>query len=279
MNVAVNDIVIPAASGIDYSDAVEMCGYQMLLCKAYERIGGLSSSRAADARTRRILDYGRIWLRETRRAIDGTLGYGNGTRCPVLGQIPGLLSAYDMLHRICNGEPCPEYLRDAGMKTVDKWLKGDKSVSTTDIVLMILCEVDRDVTAIERRYADYAIGMSGVWVDELIRHGGFTDIRLAEACRRLRYLLRADLSAYLGSKGQDGAKRHWADNHATVDHAMLDTATLGEYAAFVRTASALGYLSHEADVAAILSCLASRPDLHPFYRRAIELDLLQCQPV
>lgn len=45
---------IPSASGIDYGNVDEVCGYQLLLCKIFERAGGFDYSQVSNAAIREV---------------------------------------------------------------------------------------------------------------------------------------------------------------------------------------------------------------------------------
>lgn len=281
--------IIPRAYGIDYTDVDEVCGYQLLLCKLFEKAGGFLYPPVTNSEIREIQGEGRIWLREVRDLIASLLeapvnpAAHDGDRM-TLDAIPGLLSSYDFFYRVCNGEPCPGYLREIRLRTADRWLRGDRSISTTDVVIMLLKEVAYDIRTLEKRYTDYSVGVMGKWIDELTRYGRFRDIPLREAYSRLRYLIQDNLFAYLGSRQQDGIKRRWVETYSVPNARVtrigmidaFDTKTLYEYIGFIRTASGRGYCENPDDdskYACLWAEYASRPDVHPFHRKAIEIDL------
>ncbi len=57
---------IPTAFGIDYGNVDEVCGYQLLLCKIFERVGGFNHPQVSNATIREVQREGRIWLSEVR---------------------------------------------------------------------------------------------------------------------------------------------------------------------------------------------------------------------
>ncbi len=263
---------IPAASEIEYSNVEQVCGYQLLLCRIFRRAGGFDYPYIANATVRQVQREALIWLRDVRFLIADILD-GKTKR---LASIPDLISAYDIFYRISNGDPCYDYLRYVKMKTVGRWLRGDKSIADTDVVLLLLSEADRDIHSIDKRFSNYAFTMLGKWINELTKYGRFIETSLAEAYKRLTYMLRHDLFAYLGRKEkQDAAKTAWAKAYLVDDISSLDTATLRAYIPFARTVSDLNRIpseDSEAECEALAEELASRADLHPLYREAIRLE-------
>lgn len=278
MSKGVDICSIPKASDIDYSDTSEVCGYQLLLCKMFEKAGGFSYPSVSNATIREVRNEGRIWLNNVKTVVNHILEppQTQSSNALTLDAIPDLLSSYDFFYRVCNGSAGFGFIRDARLKTVDRWLKGDKSITQTDVVLLILSEADRDIRTLDNRYSRYGCSIMEAWIDELCRYGRFRDITMSEAYGRLSYLLKSDLTAYLGSKEQDKIKARWVDTYKLDDLTLLDTPALWKYIAFVRTASFRGYLPcADSDVqhVSLYSELASRPDLQPYSKEAINLDL------
>jgi len=264
--------IVPATD-IDYSNIDAICGYQLLLCKLFERAGGFDYPPVTNATIREVQKQGSIWLRKVRFFIADILdGKVND-----LAAMPDLIIAYDFFYRVCNGTPCYDYLREVKLKTVDHWLKGDKSISDTDVVLLLLSETDRDIRSLEKRYSDFAFSALGEWIDELTRYGRFIDIPLAEAYKRLTYILKDDLFAYLGRKEkQDAAKMIWTQKYALENPCLLDTRTLLRYIGFILTANQRGYYTSEPEddlYCHLWSDYISRPEVNSFFREALDLDL------
>lgn len=271
-------MTMPPANRINYSDHREVCGYQMLLCKIYEREGGFCRQPMPNAVLRNAVAEGRIWLREVRNTISAILEAPAECQAtmPRSGVIPALLSSYDVLHRICNGSPCFDYLRSVRLKTVDRWMKGDRSISQTDVVLMLVAEARRDSRTLADRYSDYCIGQLEQWIEELTCHGMFMDIPLNEAYKRLNYLLGNDLSSFTGQRNQENIKRRWVDAYTGFEVSDLDADTYLEYISFILTATRKGFYDREAGEEQYihhLSTLITRPDLHEFYKEALQMGL------
>lgn len=270
-------IPIHSASGLSYSDPAELCGYQLMLCKIYEEAGGFSYPPATNATVRKVREEGEVWLRGVRDLINRILTRRPADQIlPTLAAIPGLLDSYDFFYRICNRRQCFDYLREIKLKTVDRWLKGDKTISQTDIVLLLLTETDRDIQTLEERYADYAIEMMGRWIEELTHYGRFKDITPEEEYKRLRYLLNSDLFVYLGSKSQKKIKTGWTNSYLVSDPATFDTPTLLQYTTFLLTANRRGYYPQRDDEELyqnLWTHYISRPEVHPFFRQAMAMEL------
>jgi len=281
MAMTVNNIAIPKAVDIDYSNAGEVCGYQLLLCKIFEKAGGFSYPLVSNQTIREVRNEGRIWLNKVKTVIDyileSPIPRSSDVRMLTLKEIPDLLSSYDFFYRVCNGSPVFDFLREARLKAVDRWLKGDKSITQTDIVLLILCEADRDIKTLDSRYSRYGCSVMEAWIDELCRYGRFRGITLPEVYGRLCYLLKNNLVAYLGGKKQDEIKARWADTYKLDDLSAIDTTTLWKYIVFARMASFRGYLPCEdSDVQYIrlYTELDSREDLDPYFHEALKIDLV-----
>lgn len=267
--------IIPANS-LDYSNVDEVCSYRSLLCKIYECEGGFNFPAKNTPVTQKISRQSLVWLCEVRILIESILK-GTSTSAN-LGDIPGLLQSYDFFYRIGHGSPCFDYLREVKVKIADRWVKGDKSISQTDIVLLLLSEVDRNIRDIEERYAKYAISVMSSWVDELIKYGEFKDTPLSETYRRLSYLLNADLFAYLSRKDEVNAKSQWVSTYTLTEEQIdaLDSSTLWAYADFIESipfVSQKEFERNDATYMQILSKIATRPDTHPYLAKSIELTL------
>ena len=276
---------MPCAADVDYTNVEEICDYQILLSKIFEESGGLVWPQVVNPIIIEVQRQGAYWLKEVRQIISQVLIRPITADMPShstlrLRDIPGILDSYDICHRICKGVPELDYIRDVRLKIVDRWLNGDKDISQTDIVLCILKEADCGGRYLDNRYLTYAYSILGTWVDELIQGGRFPGIPLDEAYARLIYMIKEDLSAYIG-KAQSKVKKIWVKEYSipcglvkTID--SLDTKTLQNYIIFVRYASALGYLADEylgKNTDHLCSQLESRPDVHPFLREAIRIDL------
>ncbi len=290
-------IDFPKADTVDYSDIDEVCAYQLMLCKIFESEGGFNLPAASTPITREIGRQSLTWLREVKSIISSIIAAPivrpiphsfpsspktTSARAPLLipdlCDIPRLLRAYDVFYRIGHGIPCYDYLREIKLKAADRWLRGDKSISRTDVVLLLLSETGRDIRTLEKRYADYSISVMTEWIDELARHGKFTGISLSETYKRLAYLLDADLFVRFGNKAQTTVKAQWAKNHILSEEQVdgLDTNTLWDYAAFVDSIpfnSSQEYERQDSLYQQLLSKIASRPDLHPYCARAVEIGL------
>lgn len=276
-------LAIPQAEDIDYSDVEEICAYQLLLTKMFEREGGFAYPAVANAATREIARQGRVWLKEVAALIQRILSGAPAPSGLSLGSIPALIDSYDIFHRITYGKPCYRYLREVKLKTADRWLGGDKTISRTDVVLMLLSEADRDISTLDERFYKYAISVMGEWIEELIANGRFVDVQMPECYKRLAYLLRQDLFVYLNSKEQAKAKAQWIEEYTLSEARLgeLDTRDLRSYLNFARAASAFHSPIFEDYIErhhALLATLSSRPDLHPYHRQTLDLTLATCHP-
>lgn len=265
--------IIPA-NRIDYRNVDEICAYRSLLCKIYECEGGFNIPAKSTSTTREICRQSIVWLREVKTLME-TILRGTAT-CANLSNIPHLLESYDFFYRIGNGAPCYDYLREIKLRAADRWIKGDRSISQTGIVVLLLSEIGRNIRGIEERYVKFAIDVMSSWVYSLIEYGQFSGISLTETYRRLSYLLNTDLFAFLSKKNESKIKTQWIDTHTLTEEQinLADTEALWAYADFVGSipfSSQEEYERNNSKYMHILSILALRSDVHPYLVKAIEL--------
>lgn len=262
---------IISAADIDYSNIQEICGYQLLMCKIYEREGGLYYPARRNATIREVEAQGRIWLEKVKGILDDIVS-GKSTTF-TLAAIPKLLNAYDFYYRICNGESANDYIRGIRLSTAGLWAKGNKSISETDLVLELLKEVKRDNRTLDRKYSMFALGVLGDWVKELISYGEFRNIPKAEAYARLNYIIDDDLFAYLGNKEESSAKAWWISTYSLSEAELdtLDAETLWAYIGFAQSALFFNrkFDEFEDQYVRLLSKLASLDGTHHFLCEAI----------
>lgn len=234
-NVSV-DIIIPEARTVNYTDADAICGYARALVRCYNLAGGSGSSSLIQ----RVRHQGTLGLNAIRYVIDGIIGrYADPAL--TLSDIPALLRAYETLYRIVNEASDSDYIRSVRLQLVDLWLKGDKSISKTDMVLGILYEAARDNRTLQRRYSQYAFSIVSDWIRELRLRGTFPNTPFNEAYARLSYLLTDDLSAYFAPREQAAAKNRWIETHTLADGQIdrLPPRDLHAYLDFTRAALTL----------------------------------------
>lgn len=268
---------ITSATYIDYTDVDAICGYSLLLRKIFEQAREFDNPTAT---FRAIKNEGETWLCQVKTLIDNLLTAPDNPRSAfstTIAAMPDLIAAYDTLYRVCYRHPCNGYLRRIKLKTVDRWLRGDKTITETDVVLLLLSEADRDIRTLEKRYYDYAFSALGKWIDELTRHAGFINTPKAEAYKRLEYLLKDNLVAYLGrTEKQDAAKTAWAKAYHVDDPTTLDTPTLRYYINFSNAASnirAIPIKEQFEDYIRLTTELNSREDLDKYLHAALTIDI------
>ncbi len=260
---------MPSAATLDYTDVEEICGYQLLLCKLYEQAGGFDYDRKRTPRIVELREQARIWLCHVRPLIDSRLNHIADNA------IPRLLSSYDLLYRICNGAPDFDYIRKARLRLADRWAKGDKSITATEVVLELLKEVNRDNVTLDRRYSMFAISTRGKWIRQFQR---CQCPPINELYSRLACIIRDDLSVYLGTGDQHRYKREWINAYTLTDDEIdgLDTPALRSYIGFAQSAAyylRLPLDDIDAQYVRLLTKLSLRPDIHPYCRTALEMDL------
>lgn len=261
-------LVIPNATDLDYNNAEEVYAYHLLLGKYFERYGALDSPRANTPVVRMLDRQADYWLQEVERLL---------CEAPVK-QIPELIDAYRFISIASRRRNATEFCNKVRTDTVNRWLKGDRSLTSAQIVCLLWQMIISNPNKADRRYMDYCLTSLTSWVNELRRFGRFRNLPLCEAYRRLDFILRQDLFAFIpgGKQEEKRVKTLWAKSHMVKDLTSLDTPTLLAYIPFERT---LVYQelhpmeSIEASYERLWSELATRPDLHPLYRKAIEIDL------
>ena len=270
---------IISAADIDYTNIQEICGYQLLMCKIYEREGGLYYPARRNATIREVEAQGKIWLENVKGILDDIVS-GKSTTF-TLAAIPKLLNAYDFYYRICTGESANAYIRSIRLKTAGLWAQGDKSISETDLVLELLKEVKRDNRTLDRKYSMFALGVLGDWVKELISYGEFRHIPKAEAYARLNYIIDDDLFAYLSNKEELSAKARWISTYTLSETELdtLDADTLWAYIGFAQSALFFNrkFDEFEESLMSLFSKLMARDDIPLFVRKAIEIHLSKSQ--
>ncbi len=269
---------IPEARFIDYTDVDEICGYQQLLCRKFEQMGGFAYPYRPTPALRQLQTQGHVWLKRVRTVIDGIID-GAYPGPLTLGAVPRMLSAYDFLHRICNGRPAPAgYTRNIRLRSLDLWLRGDESLTETDAVIGILLETERDCISLDDRYTAYAFAVMDKWIASLNATGQFLGIPLAEAYARLTYLLRSDLFAHFGAAAQPAVKARWVRANILPD-TRIDQLTPSELTSYISFTQTLAYLSSQTPAeqdelyVRLHTLLASNASLHPYYRQSIQIDL------
>jgi len=268
---------IPGAAGIDYSDPVEICAYHHLLRMCLQCKGGLNFTERITPMLRSLMAEGRIWLKEVRLILCDFLNDNGSKASPLphcsLGDISDMITAYGFIHRICLGAPPEEFMKSLRLQTVGRWLAGDRTISVTKIAILIHDQITENPRSIDGRYHRFFFYTTGKWVGELMRHGRFHDIPLAEAYLRLRHLLASDLYAFMDRNEEQRAKREWTVNHLIKDPSAYDTPTLMAAITFTDTAASRGYLLSNPT---LITELLTRPDLHTFHRQAYRMSIESC---
>lgn len=272
-----HNIDIPSASSINYHDADEICGYQLLLCKMFEREGGFEYPPVSNRTTSSIKREGTVWLREVKATIDNILSAPlPGTdNIPSLGDIPQILGAYDFFYRVCNGFPCDDFIRETVLKSVARYVRGDKSLSQAQVALMLQKEADRDIRTLEKRYLTFSGKVMENWVDSLESTGRISHVSDSDLYDILKYLLFSDLFAF-GVRRD--SKLRWIDRYSLSDDELrsLDTKTFWQYIGFDQAAAFVTGKSLEeqdARYVSLFSRLATREDLHSFFKEGLAIDL------
>lgn len=273
------DIDFPRATTVDYTDPAEAYAYHALWSALYR------DSRVDTAGLRILRSQARIWLRDTATLL----------MVAPLKTVALLLEPYAMTYEACNGFTPTDFLADVAGGAVNRWLAGDRSVTPTDIVLIIWTVLSRQSRALPRRFAEYAYSVTDRWITDLEDYGTFRDIDSsttavrtgisgaisdtgrgeAETYRRLTHLLTRDLFAYATpGRSQSEMKQDWLGTHLLSDLPSSTTATLLAYHTLLATAmtvEASEIRSLRGQLHAVEQELQTRPDLHPLLRMRMQL--------
>jgi len=282
---SVTSLNISSADSIDYGNAHEICGYQMLLCKMFENAGGFDLPSVSDKKTLAIRREGMTWLRNVKDIIEGLLSSPIDTdesdRNITLGDIPGILGSYDLLYRVCHGGTCFDFIRDIRFRAANRWARGDKSISETEIALMLCKEINRDIRKIEQRYLDFSGRVMTSWTEDLRTYGRLRGLTFKDAYHVLDFLLKDDLFAF-GVRKED--KLRWIRVYILTESEIdrLDVDNLWAYMIFEQTASFLyGKSSSEQEdkYVRFLSKIHSHPETNRLIRETLSLELAKHQIV
>ena len=268
---------IPSASAVNYHDADEVCGYQLLLCKIFEREGGLNYPPTTNRLTAAIKREGKIWLREVKKSVAELFAspitsedFGIG-----LEDIPRILESYDFFYRICHGAACNEFIRDIGLKSANRYVKGDKSITQAQVALMLLKGMERNILTMEDRYLTFSVKEMECWVNDLERTGKIAHVSENDSYDILNYLLIQDLFAF-GIKRD--VKLRWIKSYTLSDEVLdsLETKTFLRYIRFNQASEFIAGKSleeKEAHYISLFSRIAGREDINPFLKEVLAIDL------
>ncbi|MCM1142169.1 MAG: hypothetical protein NC453_26665 [Muribaculum sp.] len=265
---------IPSAEDISYDNVAEICGYQMLLCKMFERAGGFDLPRKTNATIREIQKQGLVWLRNVKQIMEGILVSSDDSEL-TLNALPRLIDSYDFFYRVCNGMPCLDFISKLRLKTVECFIAGNKTISQIAIVLMLEKEIMRNIKTVSPRYIDYIGRVTNKRIEELRVFGRLSDMSLEDTYLTLDYLLGQDLFAFGVRKAN---KLKWIEKYSLSEPEIdsLDLNTLWTYLAFSQSAMRLKDASIEEEdeqYVNLVSKIAAHPEVNKFVREAIELDL------
>lgn len=278
---------IPFAKDIDYTNVDEICGYQMLLCKIFEKAEGFSVGIASSKEIITVRREGLIWLREVKDIINNILTASlseedvpqTSPLTPNLNDVPRLLASYDFFYRVCHRGPCFTFVRDTTLKTVDCWTNGDTSISIARVALLMLKEINRDIRAIPQKYVDFGMRVLESWINELWCYGKLQNLSQEDSYKVMSFLLWYDLYVFGVSKDE---RIKWIETYTLSESEIenLDVRTIGAYMDFDQRASNfLGKSIEEQDerYTWFISKIANHIETNRFLREAIELDLAKHQ--
>ncbi len=252
---------MPSAADIDYNNVDEIVGYYLLAETIFANAGGFDYPREFNHVQHSVETELEIWSERVKAILDKK-------KLP-LGNIPQLLRPYDLSYRILKGKPCDNYIKQVRLTLVGLWLKGNKSISQTDIVTELLKEIFRSPDGIEDKYREYAYSVFDEWVRELQTYSHFRNIPQGESFNRLALVMRNDIYAYYPDSTEAlEVKTDWFNANLIDDISGIDTPTLNSYINFLNSAPTSKIISPQ-KLTSIRRHYLSRPDLNPYYRQAI----------
>lgn len=262
------EITYPKASEIDYLNTDEVEGYSLYLLKLYERAGGFRMQRQVTREMRTIEAELRIWCDKVKDMLMDA----------PLPDLHVLIASYDLPYRVVYRQaPSASFMRKVRTNAVQRWAKGDKSITSTTVAGILWDEIySQNFKTLDKKYGLFYFGLVNDWVKELQRIGTFTGISQVETFSRLRILMTEDLFATYGSKGVEQDKRKWANNHQVKDLTALDTPTLRYYINFSNAASNIRAIPMKAqfeDYVRLYTELNSREDLDMYLHAALKIDI------
>jgi len=264
----VTEIAYPKASDIDYLNTGEVEGYSQYLLKLYERSGGFKLQPKVTREMRAIEAELRIWCDKVKELLMDA----------PLPDLHVLISTYDLPYRVVYRQaPSESFMRKVRTNAVQRWAKGDKSITSTIIAKILWDEIySRSFRTLDKKYGLFYFGLINDWVKELQRTDTFAGISQIETFSRLRILMTENLFAEYGSKGAAQDKCKWAKSHQVSDLSALNTPTLRCYIGFTNAASNVRAISMKEqfeDYIRLHTELVGRSDLDPYLQAAIKIDL------
>lgn len=268
MIVPTAEITLPKASNINYANTGEVEGYSLYLLKLYERDGGFNSNRRITHQMKAVEAELRTWCVNVKGLLMDA----------PLSDIHRLIASFDLPYRVVYRQaPSDGFMRQVRINAVQRWAKGDKSISSTVIAKILWDEIySRNFKTLENKYGLYYFGLIDGWVKELQRTGAFAGTPPIDTYSRLKILMTEDLYAQYGSKGADQDKRKWAKSHQVKDISALDTPTLRSYIGFSTAASHLNGIPIKRQLANYIRFhteLDGRNDIDPYLHAALKIDI------
>jgi len=262
------EISLPKASDIDYFNTREVEGYSLYLVKLYERAGGFGMSRRATGEIKAIKSELRIWCDKVKDMLKDA----------PLPDFHILIGSYALPYKVVYRQAPPEnFMREVRTNAVQRWAKGDKSITSTIIAGILRDEIySLNFRTLDKKYGLFYFGLVDKWVKELQSTGTFAGISQIETYLRLCILMTEDLFAKYGTDGAEQDKHKWSDYHEVKDLSTLDTPTLRCYINFYSAASrvrAIPMRQQFRDDIRLYTELDSRADIDPYLHAALKIDL------
>lgn len=184
-----------------------------------------------------------------------------------------LKDLYEMSSSMAGVRLSSDFVPRQFVRAVGLWLKGDKSISEEELMLMLRPVIQRDIRAVDDRYSSWYFDLEERWLDELEYSRGFESVSFSQSMQRFSLLLREDLWMYY-SDNADRVKQRWVKNHIDADIAKMPLDSLHAYRGFLFAAQRfLPAETYRDKDAASLRAIVNHPEILPDSRTAFQIDL------
>lgn len=242
----------------------EIKSHAHLLTMRYQKAGGLNIDGHVPSGEERMLQ------KEIRSYLPIMLDrIENGTAKDIY-ELNGL---YDMSSRISGLKTSSDFASRQFVRAVSLWLKGDKSITEEELMLILRPVLMKDMGAVDDKYSSWYFDLEERWLNELEYSCGFGSASFCQCMQRFSLLLREDLWVYYPDNA-DNVKQRWVKNNVNADVADMPLDSLYAYRGFLFAAQRFlpSETYRDLDVAS-LRAIVSHPGILPESRAAFQIDL------
>ena len=206
---AIQNIALPPASSVDYTDANRILSYSRCLIASLSSSGEVEYPTPMTSCAQRHIKQGITWLHEVEKHLSAL----------PIGSILPILEMYDFLHLICLAKPAPQKLMQKWWeKAFDAYRNGDDSVAESHLMCQLQRLMTTEPSAITLPQLEWYCGKVASWCDHLSHADSFSNESSDENRRRLTILLSEDLYMLLGNR-EAATKRRWRHTLASTANA------------------------------------------------------------